>query len=58
MALEIGRRFLVRDPRAAAVGCALTGWCGKRQGYLGWVDGFRIRVRTITDSSGRRFALL
>ena len=58
MALEIERRFLVRDPRAADVDCGLTDWCRIRQGYLGWVDGFRIRVRTTTDSSGKRFAVL
>ena len=58
MALEIERRFLVRDPRAADVDCGLTDWCRIRQGYLGWVDGFRIRIRTTTDSSGKRFAVL
>jgi adenylate cyclase len=59
MAIEIERRFLVRDPQAAVSDSGVTGWCGMiRQGYLGWVDGLRIRVRTITDGSGKRSAVL
>jgi CYTH domain-containing protein len=57
MAIEIERRFLVREPQSAIAGATVVEQFQIRQGYLGWVDGLRIRVRTIIDSSGKRFAV-
>ena len=58
MAIEIERRFLVRDPQAAIASSTIANRFQIRQGYLGWVGGFRIRVRIITDRDGQRTAVL
>ena len=58
MAIEIERRFLVRDPQAAIAGSTIANRFQIRQGYLGWVDGFRIRVRLIGDDRSQRSAVL
>jgi CYTH domain-containing protein len=58
MAIEIERRFLVRDPQAAIADSIIANQFQIRQGYLGWVDGLRIRVRIITDYSGQLSAVL
>ena len=58
MAIEIERRFLVRDPQAAIADSTIANQLQIRQGYLGWVDGLRIRVRIITDYRGQRSAVL
>jgi CYTH domain-containing protein len=57
MAIEIERRFLVRDPQAAIADLTIANRCQIRQGYLGWVNGLRLRVR-IVDRSGQRTAVL
>lgn len=56
MAIEIERRFLVREPRAAFA--AATSWHHFMQGYFGRIDGLRIRVRILSDASGDCAALL
>jgi adenylate cyclase len=58
MAIEIERRFLVRDPQAAIAGSTIVNRFQIRQGYLGWVDGLRIRVRLIGDDRSQRSAML
>jgi CYTH domain-containing protein len=58
MAIEIERRFLVRDPQAAIANSTIANQCHIRQGYLGWVDGLRLRVRVSVDRSGQRTAVL
>ena len=58
MAIEIERRFLVRDPQAAIAGSTIANRFQIRQGYLGRVDGLRIRVRITADHSGQRTAIL
>jgi len=58
MAIEIERRFLVRDPQAAIEGSTIADRFQIRQGYLGWVYGRRIRVRIIGDDRSRRSAVL
>jgi hypothetical protein len=58
MAIEIERRFLVRDPQAAIAGSTIAHWFQIRQSYLGWVDGWRIRVRLIGDDRSQRSAVL
>lgn len=50
MAIEIERRFLVRDPQAVLSGAEINYGYRFRQGYLGWIDGLRMRVRIITGN--------
>jgi CYTH domain-containing protein len=57
MAIEIERRFLVRDPQAA-FGSGITHRRQISQGYFGCVDGLRVRVRIVADGSGQRTAVL
>jgi adenylate cyclase len=56
MALEIERRFLVREP------CAAFAVAVRRhrltQGYFGHIDELRIRIRILSDTSGDCAALL
>ncbi len=52
MAIEIERRFLVRDPRAAYTDPGMTGWQRISQGYFGQTEGLRIRVRIVTEADG------
>jgi CYTH domain-containing protein len=56
MAIEIERRFLVHEPRAAFA--AATSCHHFTQGYFGGVDGLRIRVRVVSDAGGDCAALL
>lgn len=58
MAIEIERRFLVRDPRAALAMGGIIGWQRIAQGYFGRVDGLRARVRILTEAGGGRRAVL
>jgi adenylate cyclase len=58
MAIEIERRFLVRDAQAAVFGSGIAHRCQIRQGYFGCVDGLRVRVRMVTDGSGHHAAIL
>ena len=58
MAIEIERRFLVRDPRAAFAAAGVTRWHRITQGYFGRIDRLRIRVRIRSDESGDCTALL
>ena len=58
MAIEIERRFLMRDARAAASSSGIIDRCRIRQGSLGWVDGLRVRVRIITNRGVEQTALL
>jgi adenylate cyclase len=58
MGIEIERRFLVRDARAAVLDSKITNRCQIRQGYFGCVDGLRVRVRIIADNGGQRSAVL
>ena len=58
MAIEIERRFLVRDPQAAIADSTIANRFQIRQGYLGRVDGLRIRVRLIGDDRSQRSAVL
>jgi CYTH domain-containing protein len=57
-AIEIERRFLVRDPQAALSHPACVRLGRFEQGYLGWVGGLRMRARFVTQSSGKRTATL
>jgi len=58
MAIEVERRFLVRDPkRAIAAGTILD--CARiRQGYFGQVNGRKLRVRIMLDAGGHATATL
>lgn len=58
MAIEIERRFLVRDPPAAFAAAGMTRWRRITQGYFGRIDRLRIRVRILSDESGDCTALL
>jgi len=58
MAIEIERRFLVRDAHAVNFGLGTAGRYRIRQGYLGWIDALRVRVRVITDCSDQPTAVL
>src|SRR5690348_3100716 len=58
MALEIERRFLVRDPQAVFTAPGATRSQHTIQGYFGRVEGLRIRVRILTEPDGAHFALL
>jgi adenylate cyclase len=58
MGIEIERRFLVRDSRAAVTSAAAGRWCRIRQAYFGHVNGLTLRVRTTFDASGHRTGLL
>lgn len=58
MAIEIERRFLVRDHRAAIAAARRAEWTDIRQGYFGHIDGLKLRVRSSCDSHGVRSALL
>ena len=58
MAIEIERRFLVRDPRAAFTAAGITGWQRIAQGYFGQFQGLRVRVRILTEADGNRRGLL
>jgi CYTH domain-containing protein len=57
MTIEIERRFLVRDPQSVIAGATVVEQFQIRQGYLGWVNGLRFRVRIITEYSGQRTAV-
>jgi len=57
MAIEIERRFLVRDPRATLT-VSMTRWQRISQGYFGRVEGLRVRVRIVTEGAGKRSAVL
>jgi CYTH domain-containing protein len=58
MAIEIERRFLVRDPQAAIADSTIANRFQIRQGYLGWVYGLRLPVRLIGDDRSQRSAVL
>jgi adenylate cyclase len=58
MAIEIERRFLVRDAQALISGSGITHPRQIRQGYFGYVDGLRVRVRILTEGSGQDRAML
>jgi adenylate cyclase len=58
MAIEIERRFLVRDAHAAILSAGTTHRRQIRQGYFGCVDGLRVRVQIVADGSGQRTAML
>lgn len=57
MAIEIERRFLVRDPRAMLT-AGMTRWQRISQGYFGRVEGLRVRVRILTEGAGKSRAVL
>ena len=50
MAIEIERRFLVRDTRAAFTDPGVTDWQRISQGYFGQIEGLRVRVRIVTEA--------
>ena len=58
MAIEIERRYLVRDPQAAIANSTIANQFQIRQGYLGWINGLRFRVRIIGGGCGQRSAVL
>jgi adenylate cyclase len=58
MTIEIERRFLVWDSRAALAGSAMKQWYRIRQGYFGRLNRLRVRVRTMIDASGERSSFL
>jgi CYTH domain-containing protein len=58
MAVEIERRFLVSDWRAAYSAGGMMRWQRISQGYFGRIDGLRTRVRILTEASGGRRAVL
>jgi CYTH domain-containing protein len=58
LAIEIERRFLVRDPRAAFAAAGMTRWHRITQGYFGRINRLRVRVRILSDASGDCAALL
>jgi len=58
MTIEIERRFLVWDSRAALAGSANKQWCRINQGYFGRLNGLRVRGRTMIDASGERSSFL
>ena len=51
MAVEIERRFLVRDPREA-IGASIGTPSYIIQGYFGCIDRLRVRVRILWDEEG------
>jgi len=57
VAIEIERRFLVRDPHAATGG-GVAQVSHITQGYFGCVDGLRVRVRILSDKYNNRCAFL
>lgn len=58
MAIEIERRFLVNDRRAAFTAIGITRWQRISQGYFGRIDGLRVRVRILTEAGGHNRAVL
>ena len=58
MAIEIERRFLVRDGRAVLTAGGVLRWQRIVQGYFGRIRGLRARVRVLTGAGGADRAVL
>ena len=58
MPIEIERRFLVVNPKAAIASAEPSDVIYLRQGYLGQMHGFRARVRIASGHDGEQKAFL